>query len=146
MGACPKGLGMWAGFIYLFDCVCTDQLTLLGLTHVRCWFQTQRRVPPAVPSSAPPHPPHPHSLIPLAFGHAGKEEAYCRHRCMDTISQSAMSVLTTCSTVPVSERPGPGLPAVCVNTVINPAIAHWVRAPPPPCPTLSLTAHAANTS
>ena len=63
MGACPNVLGMWAGFIYLFDCACTDQLTLPGLTHVNCWFQTQRGVPPAVPSSAPPCPPRPHSLI-----------------------------------------------------------------------------------
>ena len=100
MGAHPKVWGMWAGFIYLFNCACMDQLTLPGSTHMRCWFQTQRGVPPAVPSSALPRPPHPHSLIPLAFeeGHAGKEEAY--HCCTDAISQSTMSVLTTCSAVP----------------------------------------------
>ena len=25
VGACPKALGMWAGFIYVFNCVCMDQ-------------------------------------------------------------------------------------------------------------------------
>ena len=25
---------MWAGFIYVFECACTDQLTLPGLTRV----------------------------------------------------------------------------------------------------------------
>ena len=67
MGAHPNVLGMWAGFIYLFDCACMDQLTLPGLTHVNCWFQTQRGVAPAVPSSAPQRPPRPHSLIHAAL-------------------------------------------------------------------------------
>ena len=30
----PKALSMWAGFIYIFDCACMDQLTLPGLTGV----------------------------------------------------------------------------------------------------------------
>ena len=30
MGAQPKVWGMWAGFIYVFDCACTDQLTVPG--------------------------------------------------------------------------------------------------------------------
>ena len=67
MGGCPKVLGMWAGFIYLFDCACMDQLILPCLMCVCCWFQTQCGVPPAVPLSVPPCPLYPHSLIHAAL-------------------------------------------------------------------------------
>ena len=30
----PKALSMWAGFIYIFNCACMDQLTLPGLTGI----------------------------------------------------------------------------------------------------------------
>ena len=35
MGARPKVWGMWVGFIYIFNCACTDQLTVPGSGHQR---------------------------------------------------------------------------------------------------------------
>ena len=81
MGVHPKVLGMWAGFIYLFDCACMDQLTFLGLTHMHCWFQTQRGVP--LPCPLHPHPAHlpTHSLTrpTLLVFNVGEVYSDCPH-------------------------------------------------------------------
>ena len=70
MGVHPKVLGMWAGFIYLFDCACMDQLTL---TECIASFKLSVEFPhhalvsasmPTAPSFS--HLCHPHPLVLLS--------------------------------------------------------------------------------
>ena len=72
MGAHPKVWGMWAGFIYIFDCACTDQLTVLGSGHQRNdWMQvgTSRIWLPSC-APCPLHVSHPLCTHPGPFRRA----------------------------------------------------------------------------
>ena len=129
---------MWAGFIYLFNCACMDQLTLPGLTRMHCWFQTQHGVPPAMPSSAPPHPPHPqparlpaHSLTRPTVLVYNVDEVYsdCPHvllsapTCPCQICAAPLPCVLHCA---LSDS-GPSRHTLCATTVVS-------YAPPPSRP------------
>ena len=137
MGARPNVLGMWAGFIYLFNCACTDQLTLPGLTRVHCWFQTQRGVPPTVPSSAPPCPPHPqpahlpaHSLTRPTSLVFNADEVYsdCPHalRSAPTCPCQICTTPLPCVLPCAPSDSGPGRHTLCTATVASyvPPLSH----------------------